>query len=57
METAQTKSGSTTEYHIAGYVPGTTETYPMVELKITIECDSSILEKVMNAIHEVHNYQ
>ena len=57
METAQPESGSTTENHIAGYVPGTTETYPMVELKITIECDKSILEKVMDAIHDVHHYE
>ncbi len=57
METAQPQAGSTTENHIAGYVAGATETYPMVELKITIDCDLSILEKVMDAIHEVHHYE
>ena len=40
METAQPEEGSTTEKHIDGYVPGTTETYPMVELKITFERDN-----------------
>ncbi|MDH3376265.1 MAG: hypothetical protein OEQ39_04770, partial [Gammaproteobacteria bacterium] len=54
---AQPEAGSTTEKHMPGYVPGTTETYPMVELKVSVERDSSVLEKVMDAIHYVHHYE
>jgi hypothetical protein len=57
METAQAQAGSTTDTHIAGYVPGQTQTYPMVELKVSIERDPAILEKVMDAVHEVHHYE
>lgn len=57
METSQPEAGSTTEKHIDGYVPGTTETYPMVELKISIERDSLMLEKVMDVIHYAHHYE
>lgn len=57
METAQPEANSTTENHIAGFVPGEVETYPMVELKISVERDLSILEEVMDAIHEVHHYE
>ncbi len=57
METSQPQADSTTEKHVDGYVAGTTETYPMVELKLSIERDNSILEKVMDAIHYVHHYE
>ena len=57
METAQPEANSTTENHIAGFVVGGVETYPMVELRISIERDISILEEVMDAIHEVHHYE
>lgn len=57
METARPEADSTTEKHVDGYVPGATETYPMVELKITIERDVFVLEKVMDAIHYVHHYE
>lgn len=57
METSQPEAGSTTESHVEGYVAGNTETYPMVELKITIERDPSVLEKVMDAILYVHHYE
>ncbi len=57
METAQPEPGSTTDKHIEDFEPGSTETYPMVELKITVERDSSILEKVMDSIHYVHHYE
>ncbi len=57
METSQPEADSTTEKHIDGYVAGTTETYPMVDLKISIERDNSVLEKVMDAIHFVHHYE
>ena len=56
-ETAQPQPESTTTLHKAGYRPGATETYPMVELKISIERDVSALERVMNAILEVHHYE
>lgn len=57
METAQPEPGSTTDKHIEDFVPGGTETYPMVEVKISIERDTAILEKVMDAIHYVHHYE
>ena len=57
METAQPEPGSTTDKHIDGFVPGSTETYPMVELKVSIPRDSSVLEKVMDAVHYVHHYE
>lgn len=57
METAQPEAGSTTTTHVEGYHAGETETYPMVELKISIERDQAILEKVMDVIHYVHHYE
>lgn len=56
-ETAQPEAGSTTTTHVDGFEAGGTETYPMVELKISIERDPEILEKVMNAIIYVHHYE
>nr|WP_319383736.1 hypothetical protein [uncultured Roseibium sp.] len=56
-ETAQPEPGSTTTTHVAGFEAGNTETYPMVELKISIERDQAILEKVMDAILLVHHYE
>ena len=57
IETAQPEPGSTTDKHIDNFKPGTTETYPMVEVKISIERDQSVLERVMDAIHYVHHYE
>lgn len=57
METAQPEAGSTTTTHVEGFEAGTTETYPMVELKISIERDRAVLEKVMDAILHVHHYE
>ena len=57
METAQPEAGSTTDRHIENFKPGATETYPMVEIKISIERDSAILEGVMDAVHHVHHYE
>ena len=57
METSQPEEGSTTTSHVKEYVAGQTETYPMVELKFSIEQDIAILEKVMDAIHYVHHYE
>ncbi len=56
-ETAQPKTDSTTTTHVAGFTAGATETYPMVELKISIERDRAVLEKVMDAILDVHHYE
>ncbi|MBY5933679.1 hypothetical protein KUV51_11765 [Tateyamaria omphalii] len=56
-ETAQPEAGSTTTTHVDGFEAGGTETYPMVELKISIERDVAVLEKVMDAVLEVHHYE
>ncbi len=57
METSQPEPGSTTDTHVDGFVAGATETYPMVEIKISIERDQAILEQVMDAVHRVHHYE
>ena len=57
METSQPEAGSTTDKHVDGYVAGETETYPVVELKISIERDLAVLEKVMDQILYVHSYE
>ena len=56
-ETAQPKDQSTTATHAVDFEVGETETYPMVELKISIERDLGSLEHVMDAILEVHHYE
>ena len=56
-ETAQPQANSTTTTHKQGYEAGATETYPMVELKISIERDLAVLELVMDAIMLVHHYE
>ena len=56
-ETAQPQPNSTTTTHKDGYQAGETETYPMVELKISIERDIAALERVMDAILYVHHYE
>lgn len=57
LETARPPAGSTTATHVAGFEPGSTETYPMVEIKISIERDPAALEQVMDAILDVHHYE
>lgn len=57
VETAQPQPNSTTTTHKQGYVAGATESYPMVELKISVERDLSVLERVMDAILQVHHYE
>ena len=57
METAQPEAGSTTTTHVAGFTAGSNENYPVAELKISIERDLSVLEKVMDAILYVHHYE
>ncbi len=56
-ETTQPEPNSTTTTHVAGFEAGSTETYPMVELKISIERDLDVLSKVMDAIIYVHHYE
>ena len=56
-ETAQPEPGSTTTTHVEGFEAGSTETYPMVELKISLERDPAALEKVMDAIIYAHHYE
>jgi len=56
-ETAQPEPGSTTTVHVDGFEAGSTETFPMVELKISIERDLSVLEKVMDAVIDTHHYE
>ncbi|MEL6792414.1 MAG: hypothetical protein AAFU55_10435 [Pseudomonadota bacterium] len=56
-ETAQPNPGSTTTTHVEGFEAGSTETYPMVELKLSIDRDLAALEAVMDAIIGVHHYE
>jgi hypothetical protein len=56
-ETARPQEHSTTTAHKPGYTAGATETYPMVELKISIERDAGVLARVMDAIIGVHHYE
>ena len=56
-ETAQPEPGSTTTTHVEGFQAGATETYPMVELKVSIPRDLQVLQKVMDAVLEVHHYE
>ncbi|MFK7944496.1 MAG: hypothetical protein AB8B85_16495 [Paracoccaceae bacterium] len=56
-ETAQPEPGSTTTTHVAGFEAGATETYPMLELKISIERNQSVLARVMNAVIGAHHYE
>jgi len=56
-ETSQPEPNSTTTTHKDGYSAGSTESYPMVELKISLERDVAVLERVMDAILEVHHYE
>lgn len=57
IETAQPEPGSTTTTHVTEFEAGNTETYPMVELKISIERDVEALAKVMDAIIYAHHYE
>ena len=56
-ETAQPEPGSTTTTHVEGFKAGATETYPMVELKISVPRDLEVLEKVMDAVIWAHHYE
>ena len=56
-ETSRPEPGSTTTKHSEGFKAGAVETYPMVELKISIERDLAALQKVMDAIIDTHHYE
>lgn len=56
-ETARPTAGTTTDLHVEGFEPGGTETYPMVELKLSVPRDPDVLRTVMAAIREVHHYE
>ena len=56
-ETSRPEAQSTTTTHVDGFEAGATETYPMVELKISIDRDLAALEKVMDAIIHAHHYE
>ncbi|WP_422028925.1 hypothetical protein [Roseovarius sp.] len=56
-ETAQPEPGSTTTTHVEGFEAGATETYPMVELKISVPRYLEVLEKVMDAVIWAHHYE
>lgn len=56
-ETAQPEDGSTTTNHVDGFKAGGTETYPMVELKISITRDLEALARVMDAVIWAHHYE
>ncbi|WP_299737167.1 hypothetical protein [uncultured Roseobacter sp.] len=57
VETTQPMAQSTTATHKSGYSAGATETYPMVELKISIARDLDALERVMDVILDLHHYE
>ena len=56
-ETAQPEPGSTTTTHVEGFKVGATETYPMVELKISVPRELEVLERVMDAVIWAHHYE
>ena len=56
-DTAQPEPGSTTTTHVEHFEAGSTETFPMVELKISIERDLDVLERVMDAVIFAHHYE
>ncbi len=57
VETARPMAGSTTENHGDGFEVGDTETYPMVEVKVSIPQDLDVLRVVMGAVLHVHHYE
>ena len=56
-ETARPTAETTTDVHSESFDVGATETYPMVELKISIDRDPEQLATVMEAVLEVHHYE
>ena len=56
-ETGQPEENSTTTHHVEGFEVGTVETYPMVQLFLSVERDLSVLQKVMDAVIHAHHYE
>ena len=56
-ETTQPLPGSTTTTHKDSYAIGVPETYPVVEVKISIGRDLTALQQVMDAILDIHHYE
>lgn len=56
-ETGQPQENSTTTNHVEGFAAGDTETYPMVQLFVSIERDTAVLERVMDAVMDAHHYE
>lgn len=56
-ETGQPEENSTTTTHIEGFEAGGTETYPMVQLTVSIARDTALLQKVMDAVIYAHQYE
>lgn len=56
-ETSRPQADSTTTTHKRSYEAGATESYPMVELKISIERDLAVLARVMDTILRAHHYE
>lgn len=57
VETARPCSGSTTTTHLDDFVIGSVESFPVVEIKISIERDPDVLAAVMDAVMHVHHYE
>ena len=57
VETSRPQAGSTTATHSSGFERGGIESYPFVEVKISIEPDPAVLSAVMDAICDVHHYE
>jgi hypothetical protein len=56
-ETGQPEENSTTTTHVDGFVAGGTETYPMVQLLISVERDKAVLAQVMDTVLDAHQYE
>ena len=59
VETARPMADSTTATHRAdaGFEVGDTESYPMVEVKVSVPRDLDVLRRVMDAVLHVHHYE
>ena len=56
-ETSCPQAGSVSLLHNATFSAGMTETFPMVTLRLSIDRDVALLEKVMDAILYVHVFE
>ena len=56
-ETARPGEETVTRIHNTDFGAGDTEVYPAVELKISVERDIAVLEKIMAAILHAHQYE